>query len=316
MTRAKLVIDAPPKIRLPRQYEDGLIIEAEEIIRLKVGIAGRPTPSVIWTHNGEVLSSGGRHEIMNTDKNSFLKIVNSNRSDRGEYNLRAINKLGEDNASFLVTITARPTPPGKVVIKMSLAKTVTLNWTPPTDDGGCKIGNYVVEYFRIGWGVWLKATTCRQLSTTLNDLIEGSEYKFRVKAENPYGISDPSEESDVLFLPDVKRGIFKPVPVSETPVENVKKQPIALPRRKHAPSPAKEIVPPTIEPKPLTISALKPAINIQFTSEVYDNDALERDMSYGASENFYKYSETSSNQNLESSFLREQVRQFKGNKTT
>lgn len=54
--------------------------------------------------------------------------------------------------------------------------------------------------------MWLKAATCRQLTTTLGDLIEGSEYKFRVKAENPYGVSDPSEESDVVFIPDPKRG--------------------------------------------------------------------------------------------------------------
>lgn len=315
MSRAKLVIDAPPKIRLPRQYEDGLIIEAEEIIRLKVGIAGRPTPSVIWTHNGEIITSGGRYEILNTDKNSFLKIMNSNRSDRGEYNLRSINKLGEDNASFLVTITARPTPPGKVIIKMSLAKTVTLSWTPPNDDGGCKIGNYIVEYFRIGWGVWLKAATCRQLSTTLNELIEGSEYKFRVKAENPYGLSDPSEESEVLFLPDVKRGILKPVAVSET-IEEIpsKKQPIALPRRKHAPSPSpvKERQLLANDSKSLT-SALKPAINIQFTSEVYDNDALERDMSYGASDSFYKFSEMPS-EHVEKSLLEDKLKQSKGNK--
>lgn len=39
-------------------------------------------------------------------------------------------------------------------------------------------------------------------------MIEGSEYKFRVKAENPYGVSDPSEESDVIFIPDIKRRYF------------------------------------------------------------------------------------------------------------
>lgn len=39
-------------------------------------------------------------------------------------------------------------------------------------------------------------------------MIEGSEYKFRVKAENPYGVSDPSEESDVIFVPDIKRRYF------------------------------------------------------------------------------------------------------------
>ena len=53
--------------------------------------------------------------------------------------------------------------------------------------------------------MWLKGATCRQLSTTISDLIEGSEYKFRIKAENPYGVSDPGEESDKLFIPDPKR---------------------------------------------------------------------------------------------------------------
>lgn len=65
---------------------------------------------------------------------------------------------------------------------------------------------HFVTLGQIGWDVWLKATTCRQLTTTLGELIEGSEYRFRVKAENPYGVSDPSEESDVVFVPDLKRG--------------------------------------------------------------------------------------------------------------
>lgn len=64
----------------------------------------------------------------------------------------------------------------------------------------------IIPSFQLGWNMWLKAATCRQLTTTLGDLIEGSEYKFRVKAENPYGVSEPSEESDVLFIPDPKRG--------------------------------------------------------------------------------------------------------------
>jgi hypothetical protein len=59
---------------------------------------------------------------------------------------------------------------------------------------------------QLGWNVWLKAATCRNLTTTLTDLIEGSEYKFRVKAENPYGVSDPSIESEAVFIPDPKRG--------------------------------------------------------------------------------------------------------------
>lgn len=48
--------------------------------------------------------------------------------------------LGED----------RPTPPGKAMVAMTLGKSVTLTWAPPDDDGGCKIGNYIVEYYRVG----------------------------------------------------------------------------------------------------------------------------------------------------------------------
>lgn len=208
VTRFHLRVDAPPKIRLPRQYEDGLLVEADESIKLKVGLAGRPIPTVSWLHNNEIVANEGRYEITTNDKNSFLKITKVTRTDRGEYNVRANNKLGEFNASFLVTVTAKPRPPRNVRISMSLGKSVTLAWDEPDDDGGCKIGNYIVEYFRIGWDVWLKASSTRQLTATLNDLIEGSEYKFRVKAESPYGMSDPSEESRILFIPDRKRGII------------------------------------------------------------------------------------------------------------
>ncbi|KAJ8687544.1 hypothetical protein QAD02_023338 [Eretmocerus hayati] len=210
-TRAKLLIEAPPKVRLPRQYEDGLLFEQGETIRLKATNGGRPPPSTTWYHNGEIIVVDDRHQFESiTDNETILKIQDAKRFDRGEYTIRAINKIGEDIASFLVTVTDRPAAPKKTFVTGTLGKTVTLAWREPDDDGGCKIGSYIVEYYRIGWDVWLKAATCRQTSATLNDLIEGSEYRFRVKAENPYGLSDPGEESDVIFIPDPKRGITEP----------------------------------------------------------------------------------------------------------
>ncbi|CAD1476298.1 unnamed protein product, partial [Heterotrigona itama] len=209
-TKARLILEAPPKIRLPRQYEDGLLFEQDETIRLKVSLAGRPPPSVIWYHDSEVVSNDERHIFEAMDGESILKIPDAKRVDRGEYTVKAINKLGEDTSSFLVTVTDRPAAPGKATVTMTLGRSVTLSWEEPRDDGGCKIGTYIVEYYRIGWDVWLKATTSRQTKATLSELIEGSEYKFRVKAENPYGVSEPSEESDVIFIPDIKRGIMTP----------------------------------------------------------------------------------------------------------
>lgn len=279
VTKAQLKVQAPPKIRLPRTYEDGLIVEADEVLRLKVGIAGQPPPTISWLHEGEIVPNAGRFEIINTERNSMLKIDTVKREDRGEYSIKAANKMGEDISSFLVTVTARPNPPGKVRLNVSFGKSATLSWTAPIDDGGCKIGNYIVEYFRVGWNVWLKAATTRSLSTTLNDLIEGSEYKFRVKAENPYGLSDPSPESEVLFIPDPKRGITKPKSASKIAEGNNKPTP---PRRKTL-SPGRAQQDAATE-----TSRISPSMNRKPKPQLLDNEDLHREMSYGTPDQVLK----------------------------
>lgn len=267
VTRMQLLIEAPPRIRLPRQYEDGFLVEAGEVIKLKVGVAGRPTPSIAWMHNGEIIKNDdGRHEITTNEKNSFLKIVKAVRRDRGEYNVRAVNKLGEFNTSFLVTVTAKPSPPENVRITMSLGQSVTLTWSAPHDDGGCKIGNYIVEYYRIGWNVWLKASATRQLTATLNDLIEGSEYKFRVKAESPYGMSEPSTESRILFIPDHKRGITAPSREATASPSATRKSY----ERESKPTPSVNQIVISEVPK-----------NVELISQIYDNESIARELNYG-----------------------------------
>ena len=72
---------------------------------MKVSLAGRPPPSVIWYHDGEVVSNDDRHIFEMMDGESILKIPDAKRVDRGEYTVKAINKLGEDASSFLVTVT-------------------------------------------------------------------------------------------------------------------------------------------------------------------------------------------------------------------
>ncbi|KAK6627492.1 hypothetical protein RUM44_009970 [Polyplax serrata] len=215
VTKAILKLEAPPRIRLPRQYEDGLIFEKGDSIRLKATVAGRPIPEVTWYHNGEIIRKNERIDIVHSKTGSMLKIREACRSDRGEYSILGINKIGDDMTSFLVTVTDRPSPPGKIKVER-LGRKVNLTWLAPEDDGGCKIGTYIIEYFRVGWDMWLKARNSRQLSTSLENLIEGSQYKFRVRAENPYGISEPSEESEFIFVPDARRGLLTPPVVKST----------------------------------------------------------------------------------------------------
>ncbi|XP_017057986.1 muscle M-line assembly protein unc-89 [Drosophila ficusphila] len=289
ITKARLMVQAPPKIRLPRTYEDGLIVEADEVLRLKVGVAGQPPPAITWLHEGEVIAPGGRFEITNTEKNSLLKIDNVLREDRGEYMVKAWNRLGEDSTSFLVTVTARPNPPGTPKLNMSFGKSATLSWTAPLDDGGCKIGNYIVEYFRVGWNVWLKAATTRALSTTLHDLIEGSEYKFRVKAENPYGLSEPSGESELLFIPDPKRGITKPKSATRIAGDE-KDKPKGAAGAVQVPPRRKTLSPPRPHADASTGMSPKqsPSVKRKPKPQLVDNEQLTHEMSYGTSDQALK----------------------------
>lgn len=70
-------------------------------------MAGRPSPEVTWYHDGDMLNKDERHIFELMDGESILKIPDAKRKDRGEYSVKVMNKLGEDIASFLVTVTGR-----------------------------------------------------------------------------------------------------------------------------------------------------------------------------------------------------------------
>ena len=60
-----------------------------------------------------------------------------------------------------------------------------------------------------GWDVWLTGATSRTNIGKIRDLIPGSKYKFRIKAENLYGLSPPSGDSVEIFIPDMSSGYVK-----------------------------------------------------------------------------------------------------------
>lgn len=55
-----LIFLAPPMVRLPQDYEEGLLLEQNQPMRLKVSVSGRPLPQVTWLHDGEEIRGGDR----------------------------------------------------------------------------------------------------------------------------------------------------------------------------------------------------------------------------------------------------------------
>lgn len=71
---------------------------------------------------------------------------------------------------------------------------VHLEWSPPSNNGGADITEYIVEQKDRFSSRWTKAgeTPGDTVTITLKDLKEGNEYQFRVIAVNPAGPGSPS----------------------------------------------------------------------------------------------------------------------------
>jgi len=216
-TVANLQIEASPRLELPENYNDGLIFRYDEVIRMKIPVIAKPPPRITWFFDDEPVAVNEDVQIEITDTLTSLRIGAAKRWHCGEFRVLAQNENGEDSASILVTVTAPPSPPGQPVVIDIAGTTCVLRWEPVQDDGGADVKHYIVEYFRDVWDVWLKAKTTKECQVSIEDLIPGSRYKFRIKAENAYGISDESEESDPFDVNQPLSGAAVPPPVAADP---------------------------------------------------------------------------------------------------
>ncbi|XP_059156398.1 twitchin-like isoform X4 [Physella acuta] len=187
-----------PKINLDNLFGAKEIrVRAGEPINLDLGICGAPEPTVEWQKNGKPL--GNRAELTNDEKEAKLHIPKSERGDTGKYTVKVANKHGEDTAEVSVIVLDKPgEPEGPLEIKDITAENCTLSWKPPKDNGGAEITGYVVEKCEEGSTFWEKVPgLVKDESIVAKGLKDGKNYKFRVKAENVYGVGEPLESQKI-----------------------------------------------------------------------------------------------------------------------
>lgn len=94
-------------------------------------------------------------------------------------------------------LPAPPDTPSKPLVTDVTSENVTISWQPPYDDGGAPVTSYLVEKRERGSAFWSKvsASPADETTMTVTRLRNGSEYEFRISAENTAGLSRPSEPS-------------------------------------------------------------------------------------------------------------------------
>lgn len=66
--------------------------------------------------------------------------------------------------------------------------------------------SYNVEIWDTEDKMWKELATCRSTSYNVQDLLPDREYKFRVRAVNVYGTSEPSQESELTAVGEKPEG--------------------------------------------------------------------------------------------------------------
>ena len=81
---------------------------------------------------------------------------------------------------------------------------MTMTWEMPQKDGGSPITGYVIERCQLPGSRWTRLNKENVPDTvyTATDLVEGTEYKFRVAAENAAGVGPPSEPTGPIKAKD------------------------------------------------------------------------------------------------------------------
>uniref|UniRef100_A0A8D0FRM1 Titin n=1 Tax=Strix occidentalis caurina TaxID=311401 RepID=A0A8D0FRM1_STROC len=181
-------------------------VKAGDDLKIDVPFRGRPLPTISWKKDGNPLKETTRVNIQTSKTSTSLSIKEASNEDLGHYELHLSNTAGSTTASLTVVVLDRPGPPTDVHIDEVSADSVTLSWKPPAYDGGCHISNYIVEKRDTTTTTWdVVSAAVARTSIKVSRLTTGSEYQFRICAENRYGKStytnSPSVVAEYPFKP-------------------------------------------------------------------------------------------------------------------
>lgn len=113
----------------------------------------------------------------------YVKVVAVNSNGRGAWSETiTFNTTGVKQAA--------PAQPTSLASTFSNQHAVTLSWSPPTDNGGSAITDYVIQYkskTATTWNTWNDGVSVTP-STTVTGLWGGTTYNFRVASVNSVGV--------------------------------------------------------------------------------------------------------------------------------
>uniref|UniRef100_A0A3B4V3V6 Myosin, light chain kinase 5 n=1 Tax=Seriola dumerili TaxID=41447 RepID=A0A3B4V3V6_SERDU len=177
-----------------------LEVKVGQTARVTCFFTGSPPVVSCWIRNKEQLRTE------NTDRSSTLVIAETKPQHTGSYTIAVRDRKSSAQHTLTLSVIERPQPPASSpVISRVSASSLVLSWSGPCYDGGSAVLGYVIEAKKQGHaepGEWSELTSqCKSTSYRVSSGLQPhKEYRFRVRAYNTVGASEPGPVSPVVRM--------------------------------------------------------------------------------------------------------------------
>ncbi|XP_057620102.1 myosin light chain kinase, smooth muscle isoform X2 [Chionomys nivalis] len=194
----------PTKAAMPPQiiqFPEDQKVRAGEPVELFGKVTGTQPITCTWMKFRKQIQESEHIKVENSESGSKLTILAARQEHCGCYTLVVESKLGIRQAQVNLTVVDKPDPPAGTPCASDIrSSSLTLSWYGSSYDGGSAVQSYNVEIWDTEDKMWKELATCRSTSYNVQDLLPDREYKFRVRAVNVYGTSEPSQESELTAV--------------------------------------------------------------------------------------------------------------------
>ncbi|XP_073323737.1 immunoglobulin-like and fibronectin type III domain-containing protein 1 [Pagrus major] len=184
------------------KFSKPVIVRVGQNAAFKMPFAPQESMVVSWFKDGTELKDGGGIKIVREPNHSRLLLKDCLRTDAGEIKIQLKNPFGAVEATSRLIVLDRPGPPeGPVETVETTSSIIEIKWSPPKDDGGSAVTNYIIERQQAGHSLWTKLGDVSADKTSFRDrnVTHGKKYNYRIYAENPEGLSDSLETADSIM---------------------------------------------------------------------------------------------------------------------
>ncbi|XP_056258199.1 myosin light chain kinase, smooth muscle [Seriola aureovittata] len=183
-----------------------LEVKVGQTARVTCFFTGSPPVVSCWIRNKEQIVDGPELRTENTDRSSTLVIAETKPQHTGSYTIAVRDRKSSAQHTLTLSVIERPQPPASSpVISRVSASSLVLSWSGPCYDGGSVVLGYVIEAKKQGRaepGEWSELTSqCKSTSYRVSSGLQPhKEYRFRVRAYNTVGASEPGPVSPVVRM--------------------------------------------------------------------------------------------------------------------